>query len=749
MIAEIVLRECVWQTNKKFDYLVPAHLTEKIRVGQYVRVPFGKGNKSNVALILKLKDTSESNYKLKEIESLVEEEPVLNEEQLALMHFLVNRYASTYGSAMHQMVPALVTKRTGKSQLVVSLTNIEQAEEALQNEVLDSIQQIRTLEWLLEIDEIPLSDLMQELSISRSPIDTLARKGLVQIRSVKFSAEEIQARKNEAKEEVDSAFAQEKHELNVEQQAAVDAVLKAEGRKEFLLFGVTGSGKTEVYLHIAEEILKTGGSVLYLVPEISLTPQTVARIKSFFPSRIAVLHSRMTAKERYDSWKSIQKGEVQIVVGARSAVFAPVQNLQLIILDEEQDSSYKADTMLRYSARDVARFRANRAGIRLLLGSATPSVETYFAATHGYSTLLPLRHRAVSGASLPNVSIVDMQKEQESGNRSIFSRKLYTAMKHALQNGEQIMLLLNRRGYSQNVYCTSCRSMVRCPDCDVPMPLHTKTMGNRKLLICHYCGKVVPMPQTCPTCGSEYVTIRGDGVQKLEEWVTNDFPEARIIRMDQDTTSYRGAHAQILQKFKDHEADILIGTQMIAKGHDFPKVSVVGILGADGMLWQSDYRARERAFQLLAQVSGRAGRADVPGNVFIQTVQPDTPIYGLAATQDYERFFETEIAYREQLAYPPFRAIGGIMITHEDENICANQAAMVAGTFREMAKNLGDDMMILGPCPANMPRLMNRYRYQIVVRAKNKALLSDGFMKLQTAYAGYGISIAVDIDAMW
>ena len=749
MIAEIVLRECVWQTNKKFDYLVPDSLSDKIRVGQYVRVPFGRGNKSNVALILKLKESSDSKYTLKEIESLVEEEPVLNEEQLGLLRFLVNRYACTYGSAMHQMVPALVTKRTGRSQLVVSLVSTEKAMEALESEALDSIQQIRTLEWLLDVEEIALSDLMQELSISRSPIDTLAKKGLVQVRSVKFTAEEMQAKKEAEKAEVTLPEITEKHELNPEQQAAVDAVVEAKGRKEFLLYGVTGSGKTEVYLHITEKILAEGGSVLYLVPEIALTPQTVSRIRSRFPKGIAVLHSRMTAKERYDSWKSIQKGEVQIVVGARSAVFAPLQNLKLIILDEEQDSSYKADTMLRYSARDVARYRANKAGIRLLLGSATPSIETYYAATHGYSSLLPLHHRAVTGSVLPQVSIVDMQKELESNNRSIFSRKLFTAMKQAISNGEQIMLLLNRRGFSQNVFCTSCRNMIRCPECDVPMPLHTKTMGHHKLLICHYCGKVIPMPDRCPTCGSEYITVRGDGIQKLEEFVASDFPEARILRMDQDTTSYRGAHAQILQKFKDHEADILVGTQMIAKGHDFPNVSVVGILGADNVLWQSDYRARERAFQLLAQISGRAGRGEVPGRVFIQTVQPDNPIYTFAATQDYARFYESEIVYREQLAYPPFRAIGSIMITHEDESVCSNQASMVAGTFREMAQGLGDDMTILGPCPASIPRLMGRYRYQIVVRAKNKALLSDGFLKLQQSYAGYGISISVDIDAMW
>ena len=747
MIAEIVLRESIWQTNKIFDYVVPEELSEKIRVGQYVRVPFGKGNRPNVALVLSLKETSDSKVKLKTIESLVEEEPVLNSEQLELLKFVVKRYACTYGSAMHQMVPALVTKRTGRSQLMVSLSDPEKAKEALESEAVGSIQQIRALEWLLDVEEMTLSDIMQELSISRSPIDTLAKNGLVNIRSVRISAEEL-AEKEKREEELE-LVAPPEVTLNEEQALAVKEVVEAKGKQEFLLFGVTGSGKTEVYLQITKQILKEGGSVLYLVPEISLTPQTVARIRSHFPNRIAVLHSRMTAKERYDSWKMIQKGEVQIVVGARSAVFAPIQNLKLIILDEEHDSSYKADTLLRYSARDVARFRAGRAGIKLLLGSATPSVETFYAAKHGYMKLLTLKNRAVSGAVLPHVEIVDMQKERDTHNQSIFSRKLYTAMKEALSKGEQVMLLLNRRGFSQNVYCTSCRSMIRCPDCDVPMTLHTKTMGHHKLLICHYCGKVIPSPQTCPYCTSEYLAVRGDGIQKLEDWTLQDFPDAKVLRMDQDTTSYRGAHEKIINQFKNHEADILVGTQMIAKGHDFPKVSVVGILGADSVLWQSDYRARERAFQLLAQISGRAGRGDVPGRVFIQTVSPDQEIYAYAATQDYEKFFESEIKYREQLSYPPFKAIGGILITHEDEQACSVQATMVANTLREMAVNLGDDMMILGPCPAGIPKLMNRYRYQIVVRAKTKGLLSDGFTKLQQSYAGYGFSISTDIDAMW
>ena len=747
MIAEVVLRDSIWQTNKIYDYMVPEELQPKIRQGQYVRVLFGKGNRAQVALVLNLKETSDSKVKLKSIDSLVEEKPVLNPEQLDLLRFVVKRYSCTYGSAMHQMVPALVTKRSGRSQLVVSLVSSEKAREALESEAVGSIQQIRALEWLLEVEEMTLADLMQELSISRSPIDTLAKSGLVKIRSVKFSAEELAERNR-----IDADLPEVQKPditLNTEQQEAVDAVLSAEGNKEFLLFGVTGSGKTEVYLRITEQILKEGGSVLYLVPEISLTPQTVSRIRAHFPNRIAVLHSRMTAKERYDSWKMIQKGEVDIVVGARSAVFAPIRNLKLIILDEEHDPSYKADTLLRYSARDVARYRARKAGIKLLLGSATPSVETYYAAKLGYMRLLKLQNRAVSGAVLPKVDIVDMQKELEGKNTSMFSRKLYTAMKEALSRGEQVMLLLNRRGFSQNVYCTSCRSMIRCPDCDVPMTLHTKTMGRHQLLICHYCGKVIPKPDTCPYCESEYLAIRGDGVQKLEDWVGQDFPEAKVLRMDQDTTSYRGAHEKILDAFRNHEADILVGTQMIAKGHDFPKVSVVGILGADSVLWQSDYRARERAFQLLAQISGRAGRGDVPGRVFIQTLCPDSEIYTFAASQDYEKFFESEIKYREQLSYPPFRAIGGIMITHENEEVCAMQANMVAGTLREMAVNLKDDMMILGPCPAGIPRLMNRYRYQIVVRAKNKGLLSDGFTKLQQSYAGYGISISTDIDAMW
>ncbi|MBR5974785.1 MAG: primosomal protein N' [Clostridiales bacterium] len=747
MVAEVVLRDCVWQTNKKYDYLVPDSLSEKICVGQYVRVPFGRGNRAEVALVLSLKDCSDSEVKLKTIDSIVEEEPVLNSEQLQILHFVVKRYSCTYGSAMHQMVPALVTKRTGRSQLVVSLESPEKAREALESEAVGSISQIRALEWLLDVEEMTLADIMQELSISRSPIDTLAKNGLVKIRSVKFSAEELSKVSNPF-EDIPRIERCEVT-LNPEQETAVKEVLESEEKKEFLLFGVTGSGKTEVYLRITERILEQGGRVLYLVPEISLTPQTVARIRSHFPEGVAVLHSRMTAKERYDSWKMIQKGEVRIVVGARSAVFAPVQNLRLIILDEEHDSSYKADTLLRYSARDVARFRARKSGIKLLLGSATPSVETYYAAVNGYSKLLTLHNRAVSGSALPEVSIIDMQKEKDTGNTSIFSRKLYSAMKTALSRGEQIMLLLNRRGFSQNVYCTSCRNMIRCPDCDVPMTLHTKTMGHHRLLICHYCGKVIPMPSCCPNCASEYLAIRGDGIQKLEDWATEDFPEAVILRMDQDTTSYRGAHEEILTKFRNHEADILVGTQMIAKGHDFPKVSVVGILGSDSVLWQSDYRARERAFQLLAQISGRAGRGDIPGHVFIQTVCPESEIYSFAATQDYGRFYESEIKYREQLSYPPFRAIGGILITHESEEICAMQAGMVADTLRQMAEGLGDDMIILGPCPAGIPKIMNRYRYQIVVRAKNKGLLSDGFTKLQTAYAGYGFSISVDIDAMW
>ncbi|MBR4819487.1 MAG: primosomal protein N', partial [Clostridiales bacterium] len=661
MIAEVVLRDCVWQTNKCYDYLVPEELESKVREGQYVRVLFGRGNRAEVALILKLKDQSDSSAKLKSIDSLVEEEPVLNAEQLELLKFVVKRYACTYGSAMHQMVPALVTKRTGRSQLVVSIESEEKAREALESEAVGSIQQIRALEWLLDVEEMTLADLMQELSISRSPIDTLAKNGLVKIRSVKFSAEEL-SEKNKSEEELPEVKKSE-ITLNSEQQAAVDAVVSAEGNKEFLLFGVTGSGKTEVYLRITEQILKEGGSVLYLVPEISLTPQTVARIRAHFPNRIAVLHSRMTAKERYDSWKMIQKGEVDIVVGARSAVFAPIQNLKLIILDEEHDGSYKADTMLRYSARDVARFRARKAGIKLLLGSATPSVETYYAAKLGYMTLLKLSTRAVSGAELPKVEIIDMQKELAASNRSILSRKLYTAMKDALSRGEQIMLLLNRRGFSQNVYCTSCREMIRCTDCDVPMTMHTKTMGKHKLLICHYCGKVIPMPQTCPTCGSEYLSIRGDGVQKLEDWVAEDFPQAKVLRMDQDTTRRPGDHERILESFRNHEAQILIGTQMIAKGHDFPDVTVVGIIGADLIASSSDYRSSERAFQLITQAAGRAGRKGSEGDVYLQSLHPDNPLLHYAARQDYEAFYEEEVKYREAMALPPFKASGEIVLS--------------------------------------------------------------------------------------
>ena len=712
MIAEIVLRECVWQTNKKFDYLVPDSLSDKIRVGQYVRVPFGRGNKSNVALILKLKESSDSKYTLKEIESLVEEEPVLNEEQLGLLRFLVNRYACTYGSAMHQMVPALVTKRTGRSQLVVSLVSTEKAMEALESEALDSIQQIRTLEWLLDVEEIALSDLMQELSISRSPIDTLAKKGLVQVRSVKFTAEEMQAKKEAEKAEVTLPEITEKHELNSEQQAAVDAVVEAKGRKEFLLYGVTGSGKTEVYLRAADYALRQGRQVLVLVPEIALTTQIVQRFQAWFHNEVAVVHSKLSQNERGDVWYKMRTGEANVLIGVRSAVFAPFKNLGLVIIDEEQENSYKQEERPAYHAREVARCRCNNNSAVLLLGSATPSLETYYRAVSGSIGHLQLTFRP-GNSVLPAVDVVDMREELAQKNFSVISRKLRREIVAAVHAGQQAVVLLNRRGYSTFVMCRDCGETLTCPHCAVSLVYH----ADEQVMRCHYCGNTYPIPRTCPDCGSRRIKFFGSGTQKAEQEISQ-MPGVRVLRMDQDSTAAKLAHEEIIGRFVKKEANVLLGTQMVAKGHDIPDVTLVGILAADSALNLPDFRASERGFSLLIQAAGRAGRGDKPGRVVLQTYDPENEVINFAKKQDYETFAKRELAQRKVLLYPPYGQIIKLTVIDKNEKKAwelGDEVALFLRNRCEMEK--WGRTEIMGPFPSGVAKVRDLYRINIVVKS--------------------------------
>ncbi|HPE38744.1 MAG TPA: primosomal protein N' [Bacillota bacterium] len=744
MIAAVILRECVWATNKIYEYLVPNDLEADIRRGQFVSVPFGKGNKQTIALVyaLRMKAEAADTIVLKAVNSIVDPVPVLNDEQIRLVEFISRRYSCTYGDAIRLMVPRNAAAIHGRDQMVVSLVSEEAAMEAIEGVTVDNVTHIRILEWLLENDDAPLSSLMDAFSVSRSPFTTLAKKGLIRIEKRKV------IRDNAVFDEpIDTEIVTPTYTPNTEQVKAIDSILHDPEHSMFLLYGITGSGKTEVYLQAASKILEEGGSVLYLVPEISLTPQTVKRIQERFDDTIAILHSRLTICERYAQWKRIREGSARIVIGARSAVFAPLVNLKLIIMDEEQDSSYKSETHPRYHTRDIATFRAMTQGARIVFGSATPCIETYYAAVNNRIKLLKLSNRATK-QSLPNVHIVDMGKELNAGNASVFSRALYASMSSALENQEQVMLFLNRRGYSTSLICGSCGESIQCPRCDLDMTIHQQKTGNREVLICHFCGYVLPVDTKCPSCESTLQKRVGMGTEKLEEWVKHDFPNARVLRMDQDTTASRGAHARILDAFRNHEADILIGTQMIAKGHDFPSVSVVGILSADSLLHSGELRGRERAFQLLTQAAGRAGRGDKKGEVFFQSFSTKEEILNMAAKQDYPAFYRSEIAFRKDLGYPPFQALGTVTVCHINETTAREHASMMAASLRQMTEKVKDTCMVFGPCPAFIPRLRDRYRFQINIKAADTRMLSKIFTNISQTYATYQLFFEMDIDPL-
>ena len=505
--------------------------------------------------------------------------------------------------------------------------------------------------------------------------------------------------------------------LNEEQQDAVDifqAFYDEGDRKPFLLYGVTGSGKTEVYMEMIDYVVRSGRQVIVLIPEISLTYQTVMRFYRRFGDRICVMHSRLSAGERFDQFERARRGETDIMIGARSALFTPFSNLGLIVMDEEQEGAYKSETTPRYHAREVAEHLARMQNASFVMGSATPSVEAYERAKAGIYRLLTLSHRAAA-KELAVTEVVDLRQEMLDGNRSIFSRRLQQLMEERLERGEQIMLFMNRRGYSSFVSCRSCGEAVKCPHCDVSLTLH-----NHSRLVCHYCGYSVPMPKTCPSCGSSYLAGFGVGTQKIEEMAGKMFPKAKILRMDLDTTSKKGGHEKILSAFSRHQADILIGTQMIVKGHDFPDVTLVGILAADASLYAPDYRSAERTFQLLVQASGRAGRAEKPGIAVIQTYMPEHYTIQTAAKQDYSEFFRQEMAFRKLMHYPPACHMLSIQTAGKEEELLVRIMDLIAVAVR---KHFGDQTLVIGPVPAPVYKVNDIYRKILYMKQENYDIL--------------------------
>ncbi len=533
--------------------------------------------------------------------------------------------------------------------------------------------------------------------------------------------------------------------LTEQQEKAITPILHAvehDQHETFLLYGVTGSGKTEVYLQSIQEVYEKGKEAIVLVPEISLTPQMVDRFKGRFGNDVAVLHSGLSIGEKYDEWRKIQRKEVKVVVGARSAVFAPFENLGIIIIDEEHETSYKQEENPRYHARDVAIYRAGQYSCPVILGSATPALETFARAQKGVYKLLTLSKRMNAG-ELPSVSIVDMREELRGGNRSMFSEELFEKLQDRLQKGEQTVLFLNKRGHSSFIMCRDCGYVTQCPQCDISLTYHRFSDSMK----CHYCGYETGVPQTCPECESEHIRYFGTGTQKVEEELAKLLPEARVIRMDVDTTSRKGSHERLLESFGEGHADILLGTQMIAKGLDFPNITLVGVLTADTMLHLPDFRSAEKTFQLLTQVSGRAGRHKLPGEVVIQTYTPEHYSIELAGTHDYDSFYQKEMMMRKMGSYPPFYYLSLITISHED---LLKVVAAAEKVTKFLQSKLSPQSIVLGPAASPIPRINNRYRYQCLIKYKREpelpSILKTILEHSQQQKASEGLTISIDVN---
>ena len=684
--------------DRLFTYEVPEALQEKLAVGQLLSVPFGHRAARGFAMEVVADGSADAAYTLKPVTDIVDAVPFFSARLLTLVRQIAAYTAAPIESVLHAALPAAVLKPNAhaKEQLYV---------EAVADAVTDGLTKRQT--WLLEqivrLGGGWMQQLSNELKTTPASLRTLAARGCVTV-------EPRQRRRTPLAGRV---FRPTKPlPLNPSQAEAL-AQIGATDTQTILLHGITGSGKTEVYLQAIAAELEKGRGAIVMVPEISLTPQTVQRFASRFGGRVAVLHSALSDGERYDEWHRIRNGEAQVVVGPRSAVFAPVRNLGLIVVDEEHETSYKQEDNPRYNARDVAVMRGKIEGAKVVLGSATPSLETWMNAQKGKYARATMGVRAGAG-TLPYVSIVDMEEEcQRAGHAAIFSQRLLEAIRTRLDRVEQTILFLNRRGYSRQVTCGSCGHVLTCPDCDLAYTYHQADDCCR----CHICGGWIPTPQTCPECKARSLSYKGIGTQRAEEALKKCFPSARVLRMDADSTRRKNSHDDILGAFGRHEADILIGTQMIAKGLDFPNVTLVGILNADSSLNMPDFRAAERSYQLFSQVAGRAGRAELPGEVFIQTYDPKSPTIRAAACGDFEGFARTELAARQELGYPPFRHLSVISLSSKDLKLVGDWAEMYAQSLQKVK-----GLEVSDAIPSVLAKAEGWHRWQITVLADSVAL---------------------------
>jgi primosomal protein N' (replication factor Y) len=716
LIAEIIINSNVKNLNKKFDYIIPEELEEKVFVGSRVFVPFGNKKKFEEGFVVGIKETSEYIEKLKEI-AKVEEIPGINEEKLELAKYMSHRYFCNVSDCIKQMLPPGTTTKVVENRINDKMQNfvylakeVDEIEEDIENKIIKSEKQIRALKFLIEDQNngVLSTELQAFADVSSAILKTLEKNGYIEI------VEKAVERNPFIHKVVETT---QNLELTEEQQEALEKVkasMEFNEYEEFLLFGVTGSGKTEVYIRLIEENLKLNKTSIMLVPEISLTPQTVDRfLGRFGEEKIAVLHSKLSVGERYDQWKKIEQGKAKIVIGARSAIFAPVKDLGLIIIDEEHDSSYKSENAPRYNAKEIATYLAQKGNFPIVLGSATPDMSTYTKAINGEIQYLELTKRA-NNSSLPEVEIVDLRQELAAGNKTMISGKLYNAIKENLKNKKQTILFLNRRGFSTFIMCRDCGYTAKCKNCNITLTYHLK----QNKLKCHYCGYEVPALKVCPECNSQNIRYFGTGTQKLEEQIKNIFPEASTIRMDIDTVSKKNSHEDILNAFKNENIDILIGTQMIVKGHHFPNVTLVGVIAADSSLNIDDYRAHERTFQILTQVAGRAGREKEKGKVIIQTYNPDNFAIQYAQKQDYKLFYDMEVILRKQLRYPPFCDIMLLEISSKNQKELENLSKNIYEDIKQKIKTNNLPIILYKPVPSPIDRIKNRIRWRIIIKCK-------------------------------
>lgn len=773
-IASVVINGSTREFDREYDYLVPEELEGKVMPGVRVIVPFGGGNSIKEAYVVNTPESSRYSG-LKQIRKLIDETPVLLPNMLELAGWMKKRYICTFSDAIRCMLPAGIGVKScriirlagctedftgNKGNIVTMLKECggaceyaelqrnsavkgfskyikeleeqcvicineeystavrektvraaslamsgEEVMEDIRSGAIKRIQQIRVLEMLLDNEFISVSDLARFAGVSTGVLDTLRKNGYIYYRDVEVIRNPVRSREFERTSPMPPT---------VQQAAAIDSIsdmLDSRNIREVLLHGVTGSGKTEVYLQLISHVLNQGRQAIVLVPEISLTPQMVERFAGRFGNDVAVLHSRLSLGERYDQWRMIREGKVNVVVGARSAVFAPLGRLGIIIIDEEHESSYKSETTPKYHAADIAKKRCLDENALLLYGSATPSIETYYRAINGEIQLIELSER-VNNMDMPRVDIVDMRDELEAGNRSVFSRRLSDELTRNIEARQQAILFLNRRGHSSFVLCRSCGHVIKCPECNISLTYHSY----EDRLICHYCGYTAKMPSACPKCGSAYIRQFGIGTQKVEEEVGKQFRDGTVIRMDMDTTSCKNSHEEILRKFREQNINVLVGTQMIAKGHDFPNVTLVGVLAADALLNMDDYRASERTFQLVTQVAGRAGRGELPGRVVVQTYNTENFSIKAACAHDYITFYNQEVSIRKLLRYPPYTNIAAAVLSGLNDRAVFDAAKGLKAKALEKFGELKPDELILGPMRCPVTKIRSRYRWRLVIK---------------------------------